>query len=269
MAASCACYAAAADMPCYVLVPETVAMAKLAQVVAYGGQIIKVKGSYNDAADLAYQLAKQRSFYLAGDYAFRVEGQKTAAFEIVEQLHHREPDVVMVPIGCGTNISAYHKGFAEYQQLGFIQKIPRLYGVQASGACAVVDGFQQGEQQVKVLPNCNTVASAIAVLDPIDGNKALAAIRATDGAAYAISDDEILAAQSLLAAEEGLFVETASASVLACLLAQSERLANKTVVCVLTGDGLKDANVLMQAAARAPCIDATVAAFSDTLFKDG
>ena len=137
MAASCACYAAAAKIPCFILVPEGVAVAKLAQVIAFGGRIVQIKGHYNDAARLAQSLAEKMGFYLAGDYAYRVEGQKTAAFEIIDQLFFQPPDVVVVPIGCGTNITAYKKGFSEYQQLGLIDRIPQLIGVagRRCGSC--------------------------------------------------------------------------------------------------------------------------------------
>ena len=194
--------------------------------------------------------------------------KKTAAFEVIEQLSYHVPDAVIVPIGCGTNITAYGKGFAEYEQLGFTTThAPRLLGVQATGASAVVNSFSRGEDNITRLAHCDTIASAIAVPDPIDGNKALAAIRATDGAAYAVDDAAILAAQTMLAIEEGLFVESASAATVACLLAQSHILQHKTVVCVLTGEGLKDAHVVMQAAAEPPTIGADVHAF-DHWYQD-
>ncbi len=256
MAASCACYAAAAKIPCFVLVPEGVPLAKLAQVIAFGGHIIQVKGNYNDAANLAKIIAEKKGFYLAGDYAYRVEGQKTAAFEMLDQLLYQSPDIVVVPIGCGTNITAYAKGFFEYFQLGLIDKIPRLIGVQAQGACAVVNSFSQNTQSITPLHSTDTLASAIAVPNPIDGVKALEAIYTTDGYAVAVTDQEILQAQHLLSTEEGLFVESASAATVAALtnLVPQLQLANQKVVCVLTGDGLKDANIVLRAAKKPPTI---------------
>lgn len=249
MAASCACYAAAAKIPCFILVPEGVTVAKLAQVIAYGGRIVQIKGSYNDAATLAQSIATKMGFYLAGDYAYRVEGQKTAAFEIIDQLFFQAPDWVVVPIGCGTNITAYKKGFSEYQQLGLIDKLPHMLGVQAEGAAAVVNSFQRHSHEIQGVAHADTLASAIAVPNPIDGVKALDAIYNTDGSAVAVSDQEILQAQYLLSTEEGLFVESASAATIAALMKAPQLIkAGAKVVCILTGDGLKDANVVLKAA---------------------
>lgn len=251
MAASCACYAAAVKMPCFILVPEGVAVGKLAQVIAFGGHIVQVKGHYNDAACLAEEIALKMGFYLAGDYAYRVEGQKTAAFELIDQLLFQAPDLIVVPIGCGTNMAAYAKGLKEYQALGLIEKMPKLMGVEAAGAAAVVNAYQKGSHEIEPLTSADTLASAIAVPNPLDGVKALEAIYATAGLAVAVTDQEILEAQYLLSTEEGLFVESASAATVAALIKaihQSETKVAGRVVCVLSGDGLKDANVVLKAA---------------------
>lgn len=256
MAASCSCYAAAAKIPCFVFVPEGVPMAKLAQVIAFGGRIVQVKGSYNDAARLAVAISEQMGFFLAGDYAFRVEGQKTAAFELMDQLFLKEPDMVVVPIGCGTNIAAYAKGFNEYRELGLIKKIPQLIGVQAEGASAVVNSYRDRRSTVESVESVNTIASAIAIGMPIDGVKALDAIYSTNSQAVAVSDKEILQTQYLLSTEEGLFVESSSAATLAALIKigpQSE-LKGKKIVCILTGDGLKDPSVILNMAIKPPTI---------------
>lgn len=256
MAASCACYAAAAKIPCFVFVPEGVSVSKLAQVISFGGHIVQVKGTYNDAADLAYKVAIDQDFYLAGDYAFRVEGQKTAAFEMLDQLFFQTPDAVVVPIGCGTNITAYAKGFNEYLGLGLIDSIPKLIGVQSEGAKAVVNSYTDQVNTIQGLPSIDTLATAIAVPNPIDGVKALDAIYSTSGSAIAVSDNEILQAQYLLSTEEGLFVESASAATLASLLkmqANGEELPRK-VVCVLTGEGLKDPSVILKSGIKPPTI---------------
>ncbi|MCB0340338.1 MAG: threonine synthase, partial [Bdellovibrionales bacterium] len=173
MAASCACYAAAAGIPCFVFVPEDVPQSKLAQVIAFGGRIVQVKGSYNDAATLAHQAAEKLGFYLAGDYAFRVEGAKTAAFELIDQFYFQVPDAVLIPMGCGTNLAAYHKGFREFLSLGYIDRLPQLVGVQATGASAIVNSFHKGTNTIDALGEVNTIASAIAVPNPLDGTKAL------------------------------------------------------------------------------------------------
>ncbi|MDF3054198.1 MAG: thrC [Gammaproteobacteria bacterium] len=256
MAASCACYAAAAKMPCYVLVPEGVPVAKLAQVIAFGGHIIQVKGTYNDAAELAKTIAEKKGFYLAGDYAYRVEGQKTAAFEIIDQLLFQAPDMVVIPIGCGTNITAYAKGFEEYRELGLLNTMPQLMGVQAQNAAAVVNSYNERKNTITPLESADTIASAIAVPNPIDGIKALHAIYSTKGSAVSVSDEEILQAQYLLSHEESLFVEGSAAATVAALIKtpQLTGLRNKTVICVLTGDGLKDSSIVLKAAIKPPTI---------------
>lgn len=258
MAASCSCYAAAAKIPCFVFVPEDTPPSKLAQVIAYGGHIVQVKGSYNDAASLAQEVAEHLGFFLAGDYAFRVEGQKTAAFELVDQFLYHVPSAVIMPIGCGTNIAAYAKGFFEYQQLGFIEAVPQLIGAQAEGASSVVQSFQKGLKTITKLESVNTIATAIAIANPIDGLKALSALHQTGGQAVMVSDEEALQAQYLLAKEEGLFVECSSATSLAVLQkllkTQAQSLAGKKIICILTGDGLKDPNPLLKVAIKPPTI---------------
>lgn len=257
MAASCACYAAAAGIPCFILVPEGVPPGKLSQVLAFGGHIVQVKGTYNDAADLAYKIAEEMGFYLAGDYAFRLEGAKTAAFEIIDQMLFQVPDYLAVPIGCGTNIGGYYKGFMDYYRLGLIDKLPRIIGIQATGAQAVVNSFEQKVNKIETLASVNTLASAICVANPIDGLKALEAINSTNGYAISVTDNEILAAQHRLAKEEGIFAESSAAATIAGiqkLIEQDKIEAHKKVLCVLTGDGLKDPQVVLKAAIKPPTI---------------
>lgn len=264
MAASVACYSAAAGIPCFVFVPEGTPAGKLAQVISYGGKIVQVKGTYNDAAKLAQEVAEKLGFYLAGDYAFRVEGQKTAAFEIIDQLFYREPDAVVIPMGCGTNIAAYKKGFAEYKYLGFIEKIPQIMGVQAEGACSIVNSFQKKKKDIEPLQKIDTIASAIAVTYPLDGVKALEAVYSTKGQAISVTDREILEAQYMLAREEGLFAESSSASALAGIIKlakNSNSLDGKKVVCVLTGNGLKDPGPILKVAIKPPTIYPEVESF--------
>lgn len=263
MAASCSCYAAAAHIPCFVFVPEDTPPSKLAQSISYGGRIVQVKGTYNDAAALAEKVARELGFYLAGDYAFRVEGQKTAAFELIDQLFFSPPDMVLVPVGCGTNLAGYAKGFKDYATLGFIEKTPRLVGVQVTGAASVVNAFEKHSRVVEPLTKINTIASAIAVTNPLDGVKALDAIYSTNGDALAISDTEMLEAQYRLSKEEGLFVEASCATTLAALvrLAKDGSLAKKKVVCVLTGSGLKDPAPLLNVAIKPPTIKPDVEEF--------
>lgn len=271
MAASCACYAAAAGIPCFVMVPEGVSPGKLSQVLAFGGHIVQVKGTYNDAADLAYRIAEKMGFYLAGDYAFRLEGAKTAAFEIIDQMLFQVPDYLVVPIGCGTNIGGYYKGFMDYYRLGLIDRLPRIIGVQAEGARAVVNSFEEKRGDIQALPSINTLATAIAVANPLDGLKALEAINSTNGYAVSVTDNEILAAQHRLAKEEGIFAESSAASTIAGvqkLIEQGKIDAHKKVMCILTGDGLKDPQVVLKAAIKPPTIYPQVQEFNN-LYQNG
>lgn len=245
MAASCACYAALVNIPCLVFVPSHTPDAKLTQVRAFGGEIHTVDGDYAQAAKAAFHYARTHHCYLAGDYAFRLEGQKTAVFELIDQLHFHMPNQIIVPMGCGTNIAAYYKGMMEYQTLGLIKSLAQLVGVQSEGANPIVKSFSQHLQAVKPSKESHTIASAIAVSHPIDGLKALQALYKTAGLAISVSDRAIKKARRLLAEKEGLFVETASAASVACLfkLYKKNKLGKK-VICILTGEGLKDSQPL-------------------------
>jgi threonine synthase len=273
MAASCSCYAAHAQIPCFVFVPEGTPPSKLAQVISYGGRIVQVKGGYGDAAEMAKKVAEALDFYLAGDYAFRVEGHKTAAFELIDQLFFQVPDYVIVPMGCGTNMASYAKGFREYQQMGFIDRLPQLIGVQASGACPIVNSYHQHTYDVQPVSKVESIASAIAINFPLDGVKALEAIYSTDGQALAVTDQEMLAAQYRLSKEEGLFVETSCAASIAALLKMAEQgsLAGKRIVCILTGSGLKDPSPILKVAIKpptiAPKVDEFLSLYNNSFFE--
>lgn len=256
MAASCSCYAAHARIPCFVFVPEGTPPSKLAQSISYGGRIVQIKGGYSEAAKMAQKVAEELNFYLAGDYAYRVEGHKTAAFELIDQLFFQTPEAVIVPMGCGTNMASYAKGFLEYREIGFIDRLPMLVGVQAAGAPAIVNSFEKGSREVEPLKRVDSIASAIAINYPLDGVKALDAIYSTNGEAYALTDEEMLAAQYRLSKEEGIFVETSCASTVACLerLVEKRKLKGKMLICVLTGSGLKDPNPILKIAIKPPTI---------------
>lgn len=258
MAASCACYSARAGIPCYVFVPEGTPTSKLAQVIAYGGKIIEVKAGYGVAAKLAEETAREYGFYLAGDYAFRTEGQKTGAFELIEQLLYQVPDIVVIPLGCGTNITAYYKGFREYYDLGIIDRVPHLFGIQAEGANPIYKAFSKGQKKVDAIKKAQTCASAIAINDPLDGLKALDAMYSTQGTCLEASDADMIQAQMDLAKEEGLFVETSCAGTIACLrnYVKDKSLAQKRIVCILTGTGLKDPEPILKHKGQHPIIEA-------------
>jgi threonine synthase len=243
MAASVAAYASMAMMPCYVLVPEGTALGKMAQALSYGARLLQVRGTYDDVFRLTEEMSDRYDFYLAGDYAFRVEGQKSQAFEIIEQLDWRVPAAVIVPMGFGTNIAALWKGFKEFYDLGLIDRLPRLIGVQPEGCNPIVAAFNRGEEKIVPVERPYTICSAVAAGNPLDGVKALRAIRESGGCALITSDGEILEAQQRLARLESIFVEPAGALPIAALqplLTTARVRSDEVVVCLGTGNGLKD-----------------------------
>ena len=243
MAASVAAYASVAGLTCYVLVPEGTPIGKLAQALSYGARLLQVRGTYSDAARLTEEMSERHGFYLAGDYAFRVEGQKSQAFEIIEQLDWRPPAAVIVPMGCGTNMAAVCKGFKEFYELGLVDRLPRMVGVQAEGCAPILMAFQQGVETPTPVEKPFTVCTAVAAGDPLDGLKALAAMRESGGCGVILSDAEILDAQQQLSHQESIFVEPSGAipvAALSSLLTTGRIRPDEVVVCLATGNGLKD-----------------------------
>lgn len=243
MAASCAAYASAAGIPCYILVPEGTPVGKLAQTLTFGARVIQVRGSYSDCAKLAVQMAKRFGYYLAGDYTFRTEGQKSEGYEIVEQLFWKCPDYVVCPIGCGTNFHAIFKGIKEFYELGLIDRLPKLIGVQTPGCNPIVKAFEQGRIDYDIVEKPNTVASAIAAGDPLDGTKILADIYESKGYAVEVTDDFLLIAQQEQARGEGIFSEPSGALAYAAvkkLAGENFFKESDIIVCIATGNGLKD-----------------------------
>lgn len=243
MAASVSAYAAIASLPCYVLVPEGTPMGKLAQSLSYGARVIQIRGTYADCVLLAEKMAETQNFYLAGDYAFRLEGHKSIAYEIIEQLFWKAPDAVICPMGCGTNISAVWKGFKEFHQLGFIDKLPRMIGVQPEAVPTIVLAFQKKKKRYVKVEKPSTVATAVGIGVPQDDIKALRALRESKGFADTSTDEEILMAEHDLAKLESLFTEASGAIPIASLphlLEKNVISKDDTVVCIATGNGLKD-----------------------------
>jgi threonine synthase len=244
--ASLAAYAAKAGMRCTVLIPAgKIAYGKLSQAMIYGAKVLQVRGNFDQALDIVLKLAeKHRSIYLLNSInPFRVEGQKSLGFEICDQLDQEPPDRVIVPVGNAGNISAIWKGFTEFNRLGFIRKLPKMTGIQAEGSAPIVQAIKNNYEKIVPVENPETLATAIRIGAPVSWKKAVNAIRNSDGTAETVTDEEILAAQKLLARVEGIFVEPASASSIAGLI----KLVNngviskdERVVCVTTGHGLKD-----------------------------
>lgn len=262
MAASTAAYASQAGIPAYVVVPEGTPLGKLAQTLAYGARVIQVRTTYSKCAKLAEEIAAKHGFYLAGDYTFRAEGQKSQGYEIVEQLFWRSPDYVICPIGCGTNLSAIYKGFKEFHLLGLIDKIPRIVGVQPEGANTVVEAFRRKSKKIKPIEKPQTVSSAVAVSDPLDGLKVLDAIYNTKGMAVEVTDEETLKAEKELADEESIFVEPSAALPLAALnklVKQGKIEKDASIVCMATGNGLKDPIAMLRILPSPPSIEPKMA----------
>lgn len=234
--ASAAAYAAASGLKCIVIIPEgKIAAGKLAQALIHGALVLAVDGNFDQALDLVRKLTEKHPIRLVNSLnPDRIEGQKTAAFEVCDQLGDA-PEYLAIPVGNAGNISAYWQGFIDYQNHGFITQLPKMLGFQAVGAAPLVKG--------EMVPNPETIATAIRIGNPVRGQQALAAAKNSGGWFTAVTDEEILQAYQLLAAKEGLFVEPASAAGVAGLikLRQTKKLPEGAqVVCVLTGHGLKD-----------------------------
>jgi threonine synthase len=234
--ASAAAYAANAGIKAAVLVPEgKIAMGKLSQAVAHNAELIQIRGNFDDCLEIARELADNYPVHLVNSVnPDRIEGQKTAAYEVVETLGDA-PDFHFLPVGNAGNYTAYSRGYREEAERGISTRVPRMLGFQAAGSAPLVIG--------KIVKNPETVASAIRIGNPASWELALEARAATDGYFGAIDDTRILAAQKLLASEVGIFVEPASAISVAGLLDRVEAgvvPAGARVVLTVTGHGLKD-----------------------------
>ncbi|RLF06104.1 MAG: threonine synthase [Thermoprotei archaeon] len=253
--ASLAAYAAKAGLHCIVLVPSgKVALGKLAQALVHGAHVVLVKGNFDYALRVVRKLCASYPLYLLNSInPYRLEGQRTLAYEVYEQLGYRAPDVVIVPVGNAGNISAIWKGFKELKLLGLTDKVPRMIGVQAEGAAPLAKTLQENSADLIRISNPETVATAIRIGSPVNWKKAIRAVRESKGSILTVSDDEILKAQRLLASTEGLFVEPASAASIAGLAkAMDQGLIDRgeIIVCVATGHGLKDSEVVLKSNAK-------------------
>ncbi|TKW72366.1 MAG: threonine synthase [Cutibacterium acnes] len=234
--ASASAYASRAGMIPVVLLPQgKIAAGKLAQAVVHGGRIIQVLGNFDDCLRIARELAENFPVSLVNSInPYRIEGQKTAAFEIVDVLGDA-PDIHALPVGNAGNITAYWKGYREYAADGLSSHTPRMFGFQAAGAAPLVQGHDVDDPE--------TVATAIRIGRPASGNLAVAARDESGGLIEAVTDEQILDAQAFLAAQEGIFVEPASAAAVAGLLklkSEGRLDPNQRIVITVTGNGLKD-----------------------------
>ncbi|KPJ61068.1 MAG: threonine synthase [Latescibacteria bacterium DG_63] len=275
--AALAALAAAARLQAVIFVPQTAPQAKIAQLLIFGGRVILVKGSYDQAFDLCLQASKSFGWYCRNTAynPYTVEGKKTASFEICEQLTHvpvatgngrdgawKAPDRIFVSVGDGNIISGLWKGLRDLAALGWIEKMPKLMGIQAEGSAACYNAWRAGTEKITRV-NAQTIADSISADLPRDGVRAVRAVRETGGAYLTVTDDEILAAIPELARGEAIFSEPAASAAYAGLkkaVKQGLLKSDETIVCMVTGNGLKDIASAMKAAGAGTVIEPTLEA---------
>ncbi|MHB8084950.1 MAG: threonine synthase [Dehalococcoidia bacterium] len=237
--ASAAAYGARFGLKVIILVPKgKIAVGKMAQAIAYGAEIISIEGNFDQALKVTRILADKHPITLVNSLnPFRIEGQKTSAFEIIDDLGS-VPDYLFIPVGNAGNITAYWKGFKEWKEKGKVDRTPVMMGFQAAGAAPIVNNM--------IIENPQTIATAIRIGNPASWKYAVAARDESGGVIEAVTDDEILAAYKLMASKEGVFGEPASAAPLAGLvklIKQGKSFKEKKIVCIVTGNGLKDPDI--------------------------
>jgi threonine synthase len=240
--ASAAAYAAYNGLEAVIVIPEgKIALGKLAQAIVHGAKIVTIDGNFDQALQIVRQLTEKHPVTLVNSLnPYRIEGQKTSSFEIIDELGEA-PDYLCIPVGNAGNITAYWKGFVEYYDMGESKIKPKMMGFQAEGAAPIVRDC--------IVDRPETVATAIRIGNPASWHKATAARDESGGIIDMVSDAEILAAQKLLASKEGVFGEPASAASVAGLLKLAQNgtdLSGKRVVCIITGSGLKDADIAIK-----------------------
>ncbi|MBI4744170.1 MAG: threonine synthase [Actinobacteria bacterium] len=234
--AAAAAYAARAGLKCFVVIPEgKIALGKLAQALIHNAKVIAIDGNFDNALNLVKRITAEHNITLVNSInPFRIEGQKTGAFEICDVLG-KAPDYHAIPVGNAGNITAYWKGYKEYNEAGRIGNLPKMIGFQAEGAAPIVKGH--------IIENPETIATAIKIGNPASWQGAVAAASESGGLIDAVTDEEILIAYKMLADSEGVFVEPASAASLAGVIklkTEGKIKDSSLVVCILTGHGLKD-----------------------------
>jgi len=252
--ASAAAFAARAGLRAFVMVPKgAIALGKLSQAAIHGAKVLTVDGNFDQALAIVRQIAETHPVTLVNSVnPFRLEGQKTAAFEVVDQLG-RAPDYHLIPVGNAGNISAYWRGYREYHRDGKIKDLPRMIGFQAAGAAPIYEN--------RVIDEPRTVATAIKIGNPASWGLALEAMKDSQGWVDIVTDEEILRAYRMLAREEGIFMEPASAATVAGLvkLVKGGRVEpGSTLVLTLTGHGLKDPDTALESATRPTSVPASI-----------
>ena len=238
--ASASAYARRGGLKSFVLIPDGyVALGKLAQALLYGAEVLAIKGNFDRALEIVREISSKYPVTLVNSVnPYRLEGQKTGAFEVVDALGNA-PDWLCIPVGNAGNITAYWMGFCEYRQEGKCDRLPKMMGFQAAGAAPIVMGTP--------IAHPETVATAIRIGNPASWEKAIAAQQESHGQFAAVTDEEILEAYRLLASSEGIFCEPASAASVAGLLKVKDQVpTGATIVCILTGNGLKDPDIAIK-----------------------
>lgn len=256
--------AAAAQMPAVIFVPETAPAAKIAQLLIYGSRVFLVKGNYDQVVALCLAASKEFGWYCRNTAynPYTVEGKKTGSIEICEQLGWQAPDRIFVSVGDGNIISGMWKGLRDLAALGWIDKMPKLMGIQAEGSAACYNTWKSGTEKISPV-SATTIADSISADIPLDGVRAVRAVRETKGAYLTVSDDEILTAIRDLSRSEAVFAEPAGAAAYAGLVkAVKQGLvgSDETIVCLITGSGLKDIKSAMQVAGEGTHIEPSLAA---------
>jgi len=261
--ASLAAYAARAGLKCIVLLPSgKVALGKLAQAMFHGADVISVKGNFDEALEAVTALALEGKLYLLNSVnPYRLEGQKTIGYEIIDDLGWQSPERIILPVGNAGNISAIWKGIKEFNRAGFMEDLPMMTGIQAEGAAPIVRAIREGKEEIVPFEHPETVATAIRIGAPVSALKAIRAINESDGYAETVTDEEILSAQKLLARTEGIGVEPASAASIAGLIKLVDNGVvdkNEKIVCIVTGHLLKDPNTAINACTEPIEMDANI-----------
>jgi len=262
--AAAAAYAARGGLNCIVIIPNNnIALGKLAQAMVYGAKVIAIEGNFDRALEIVREITAKHPISLVNSVnPYRIEGQKTAAFEVVDQLG-KAPDVLAIPVGNAGNISAYWKGFKEYHAAGKSTSLPKMLGFEAEGAMAIVKG--------EPIPNPETVATAIRIGNPASWKTAVAAAEESGGQINYVTDEEILEAYRKIASREGIFAEPGSAASIAGVYKMKREgyfKGGESVVCVLTGHGLKDPNIAISTVNAEPLVVSdTESAVMDAIAK--
>jgi threonine synthase len=249
--ASLAVYGARAGIPVIVLLPSgKVALGKVAQALMHGAKVISINGNFDRALEMVRDLCETKGIYLLNSVnPYRLEGQKTIGFEAIDQLNGEVPDRMVLPVGNAGNISAVYKGLLELSELGFIDRMPMMTGIQAEGSQPVVRAIRQNLPEVIPEASPETIATAIRIGAPVNAEKVLHAIRMSNGTAEYVTDEEILAMQRDLARKEGIGVEPASAASVAGVKKLAETGVidrDERIVCVVTGHLLKDPETVIR-----------------------